>query len=190
MADGSDERLFELRQLGDGYTATNQENQAAEDSAHGSIYAHPGWIFKPGQPAESAPIYSLRSPREIVGMGYKVHAESGVPVYTGTIDATTTSKTCTQATTPFGTSASLAPAAGTGDHRFFLVQNAEASTVSVRVSAVATPTGTVSNTRGTGFAPSIRPGERVLLKISLDLPYIAAIALSSGANVDIFELIS
>lgn len=79
---------------------------------------------------------------------------NGVPTYLGTI-AASTSKTNHDTATPFNNTGNALCG------KVLLVQNAAAG--AVRLLAVATNTGTVSNTRGATFGPSIGAGERVVL---------------------------
>lgn len=108
------------------------------------------------------------------------HSQSGHPVYLGTIDATTTSKTNHQATTPFNNTG------GALCGKLLLIQNA--GSVAVRLHAVTTTTGTTTNTRGTGFGPEIQSKERVIVFMDDTRCYMAGIALSSTANIDFWEL--
>jgi hypothetical protein len=108
-------------------------------------------------------------------------ALNGYPVYLGTVDATTTSKTNAQASSAF---------ANSGDAlrgKVLMIQNA--GSVSIRIHPVSSSTGTVANARGTGFGPEIQPGERVYIRMGETYPYLAVIATSSTASVDFWEMI-
>lgn len=104
------------------------------------------------------------------------------PLYLGTIDATTTSKTNAQATTAFNTTGDLLKG------KVLLIQNA--GIVTIRLYAVAASTDAVTNTRGAAanFGPEIQPGERVVMAMDLSNGYLAGIATSSTANIDVWEL--
>lgn len=108
------------------------------------------------------------------------NALNGYPLYLGTVDATTTSKTNAQATTAFAASGDAL--AG----KVLMIQNA--GTVSIRLHPVATSTGTVSNTRGAGFGPEIQPGERIDVTMGRTYSFLAIIATSGAANVDFWEM--
>lgn len=108
-------------------------------------------------------------------------ALNGIPIYLGTIDATTTSKTNHQATTPFNNTGSALCG------KVLLIQNAGA--IDIRIHPVTTNTDTVSNSRGTGFGPAISPGERVIVFMPTGSRcWVAGITTSSTANIDFWEL--
>lgn len=108
------------------------------------------------------------------------NALNGYPVYLGTVDATTTSKTNHEATTAFNNTGE----ALTG--KVLLIYNA--GSVDIRVHPVATNTGTTTNTRGARFGVPIGPNERVIITMGRLYPWLAVIATSSTANVDVWEL--
>lgn len=122
------------------------------------------------------PAYASPRPGDLVVL---TQILSGSPSYLGTIDATTTSKTNTQATTTF-------PSTGDLSGKVLLIQNA--GSVDIRLSGVTSGTATVSNSRGVGFAVAIAPGERVIVTLKSNQTHLAVIATSSTANVDVWEL--
>lgn len=108
-------------------------------------------------------------------------ASIGSPKYLGTIDATTTSRTNGQATTPF---------LNTGDGlkgKILLIVND--GTVNVRILPTATATGVVTVTRGANFGVPLTAGERVIVRMTHDYPFMAVITPVGTANLDIFELL-
>lgn len=109
-----------------------------------------------------------------IGYPHTVVALNGSPSYLGTIDATTTSKTNHQATTPFN---------NTGDGlsgKVLLIQ----SNSDVFLLPVSTNTGTVTTTTGV----KIRADERVMLTMTQRHNWLAVICASGTANVRIWEM--
>jgi hypothetical protein len=108
----------------------------------------------------------------------ELSAAQGSPTYLGTYDATGTSKTNSQATTPFG---------HTGDFltgKVLLVHNA--GSVAVRIHPVAASYGTVTTNRTGNHGVYVEAGEKATLRMAQ--PYLAVITTSSTANVDVWEL--
>lgn len=118
-----------------------------------------------------------------LGLNITWEAYNGTPLYLGTIDATTTSKTNHEATTAFS---------NTGDAlggKILLIHNT--GTTAARVYGVTTNTGTVTNTRGAAaaFGVPIAPDSIKVLTMTADRKFLAVIMVSSTANVDVWELI-
>lgn len=109
-----------------------------------------------------------------------IGALNGYPLYLGTVDATTTSKTNHEATTPFNDTGEALKG------KVLLIVNA--GTVDIRIHPMALNNGVVSNSRGAGFGVPVGAGERVTVRMGTSYGFMAVIATSSTANVDIWEL--
>lgn len=107
-------------------------------------------------------------------------ALNGYPVYLGTIDCTTTAKTNAEATTPFGNTGELLKG------KVLLIKNA--GSVDVYIHPVATSTGDVVTARGANYGVPLAAGERVYVTMGSAYGYISAIAASSTANLDFWEM--
>lgn len=106
----------------------------------------------------------------------------GYPIYLGTVDATTTSKTNKEATTPFNdTTPGLSG-------KVLLIYNA--GSVDIRVYPVDTDTGVVTNTRAAGakFGVPLAPGSFFTIRMGATYRWMAVITTSSTANVDFWEM--
>jgi hypothetical protein len=100
--------------------------------------------------------------------------------YLGTIDATTTSKTNAEATTPFNTTGELLK----GKLLMFMC---DATTV--RVATVSTSTSTVTTNRTGSFGvPIATANSAMYVLMGQRNGYIAAITSASTANVDVWEM--
>ena len=104
----------------------------------------------------------------------------GYPVYLGTYDATTTSKTNHQATTVFNNTGVALKG------KVLCIYNA--GSVDVRWHPTATNDGTTTNTRGATFGVPLAPGSFATVRMGETYGWLAVIATSSTANVDVWEL--
>lgn len=135
----------------------------------------------PGVVASASPLSDVPS----MALGIRDHPNGqfesamGVPVYLGTVDATTTSKTNWEATTSFGSTGLCG--------KVLLIQNA--GSVDIRLLPTGNADGGVSNTRNALFGPAISAGERVVVYMEGSTRcHMAVIATTSTANVDFWEL--
>lgn len=111
-----------------------------------------------------------------------VQALNGLPEYLGTIDATTTSKTNAEATTPFNASGDALGG------KVLLIHNS--GSTACRVYGVTTSTGTVTNTRGAGnaFGVPIAPDSIKPVTMTGTRKFLAVVMVSGTANVDVWEM--
>lgn len=109
-----------------------------------------------------------------MGASVAIEVESGSPSFLGVIDATTTSKTNSQATAPFNTAA---PQLGL---RTLLIQ----VSAECYILPVATATSTVTTSTGVKLAVD----ERVIINCTSTETYLAVITASGTANCRVWEL--
>lgn len=107
-------------------------------------------------------------------------ASAGMPVYLGSYNVTTTSKTNGQVGTTFNTSGD-----GLAGKTLLLITDAD-----VRILPVTSSTGVVTTTRdAAGFGVLVSAGSRVTLRMGPAATHLAIIHASSTANVDVWELV-